>query len=132
MASGVTSFDFSPDGRLLAVGCSDTELIRICRCADWKLLRTLEQHENSVSDVAFSHDGSFVASASDDGIWIWKVADWEPSPVDDLKGNGLRLAFSPDGTLLAAGSEDGPTIIWRVSDLHAVSNLAETERGVSL
>ena len=39
-----------------------------------ELIKTLEGHSEGISDIAWSHDGEYLASASDDKtIWIWSI-----------------------------------------------------------
>lgn len=52
-----------------------------------ELIRTLEGHTAGISDIAWSHDGEYLASASDDKtIWIWNLES-----VRDLLNLLLRL-----------------------------------------
>jgi WD40 repeat protein len=65
-------------------------------------------HADYVNSVAFSPDGTLLASGSDDKtIKLWRVSDG--SLVRTLTGHTYwvnSVAFSPDGTLLASGSSD--------------------------
>jgi WD40 repeat protein len=78
------------------------------------------RHTDGVSSVAFSPDGSLLASGSwDRTIKLWRVADG--SLVRTLTGHtdGVSsVAFSPDGSLLASGSgyRDRTVKLWRVAD----------------
>jgi hypothetical protein len=76
-------------------------------------LRTLKGHTRPVSSVAFSPDGSRLASASgDQTIKVWDTASGQV--LRTLKGHtgGVRsMAFSPDGSRLASGSDD-PIKVW--------------------
>ena len=71
-------------------------------------------HPGIVTGVAFSPDGRFLATASNDGsARIWDVATGRELKV--LRGHWSvvsSVAFSPDGRFLATGSYDGTTRIW--------------------
>jgi WD40 repeat protein/subtilase family serine protease len=76
-------------------------------------------HSDLVHSVAFSPDGSLLASGSwDYTIKLWRVSDG--ALVRTLTHTGLvtSVAFSPDGSLLASGGGYGDATIklWRVSD----------------
>lgn len=77
-----------------------------------------------VNSVAFSPDGTLLASASDDRtVRIWKVEDGtclrvlkHPRAIVEQEQKVHSVAFSPDGKLIASGSEDGRVRLWRVQD----------------
>jgi WD40 repeat protein len=79
---------------------------------------TLLGHTNDVTDVAFSPDGSLLASSSmDDEIRIWRTDDGHLVRVlQGHQNNVLSLEFSPDGDMLLSGSDDRTARIWRVAD----------------
>jgi WD40 repeat protein/subtilase family serine protease len=82
-------------------------------------------HTHSVNSVAFSPDGSLIASGSwDDTIKLWRVSDG--ALVRTLTGHTdwvYSVAFSPDGSLIASGSRDATIKLWRVSDGALVATL---------
>jgi hypothetical protein len=108
---------------------------RIARCG-WSALATLTLtlaayaqgrpdivwihagHGSHVNSVAFSPNGTLLATGSDDTtIKLWRVSDG--AFVRTLAGHTSSvnsIAFSPDGTLLVLGSSDRTVRLWRVSD----------------
>ena len=110
---------FSPDGHTLVAWESD--YIYLWRVSDGALLRTLESdvpgNRDSVNHVAFSPDGKFLATASDDNVVrLWQVTNG--NLVATLRGHTDRVwqvAFSPDGQTLASSSRDGVRL-WQVPD----------------
>jgi len=112
------SVAFSPDGHILAVGCTNGEI------ALWPLDSAgamkpyvVKKHEGLVWSLAFSPDGKTLASGSaDNNVVIWDVPTGED--LLTLKHNGTveALQFSRDGRLLASASHEpsrGGVCLWR-------------------
>jgi WD40 repeat protein/serine/threonine protein kinase len=85
---------------------------------------SVEAHRGNIAGMAFSHDGTLLATASEDyTAKIWDVEKLlalgkDAAPEEVLIGHTYKLssvAFSPDGSRLATGSEDGTARLWDVA-----------------
>jgi WD40 repeat protein len=82
--------------------------------ADGALASSLVGHDSFVQVVAFSPDGTMLATGSwDNNVGLFRVSDG--SLLRMLEGHVnevFGVAFSPDGALLATGSKDGIIMVW--------------------
>jgi WD40 repeat protein len=75
-------------------------------------------HDAKVLDVAFSHDGERLVSASSDGsIRIWDATSFEPTlpPLVGHSGRVFSIAISGDGRWIASGGDDCIIRLWDAS-----------------
>ena len=101
------------------------ELVRKAPSSIW----TRSAHSGSVNSLAFSPDGQFVASGSDDHTAkIWRVADG--SLLQTLTGFFDRVTsviFSHNGLMLAAGSFDRSVKGWNVSNWSLIRTVGSSD-----
>ena len=91
--------------------------------------QVLRGHSNAVTAVAWSPDGSTIASSSGDGsVRLWQPAAPALPPIV-LRGAGgivYGVAWRPDGAEVVSANADGALIIWqaqRATLSEAVCNL---------
>ena len=82
----------------------------------WKPLLHVMRHTSLVYSVAFSPDGSRLASGSDEIVRIWNTATGELE--DELEGHTdtvWSVAFSHNGHFIVSGSYDTSVQIWNTA-----------------
>jgi WD40 repeat protein len=98
---------FSPDGRLVTGGGFGRQRVVVWDPSSGNRVGFLPGNVGVVTDVAFSPDGSKLATSSEDGaLRLWDGRSLEPLITLALDAGG-RIAFSPDGTRLAYVANDG-------------------------
>src|SRR5215475_2018032 len=82
------------------------------------LNKVLHGHTAGVWSVAFSPNGTRLASASGDGtVRLWEARMGQPvgQPLQGHTAGVWSVAFSPDGTRLASASEDRTVRLWEAT-----------------
>jgi eukaryotic-like serine/threonine-protein kinase len=87
------------------------------------LICTYDGHAECVNAVAWSPDGTLIASASDDGTAdVWDLNGDSIVSYDGHSGHTVHaVAWSPDGTLVATGSSDNTADVWNLEGDRIVS-----------
>jgi WD40 repeat protein len=111
---------FSPDSNTLAIIAG--QVVELWSVERGARIRVFQGHEDRVTSVCFSPDGTLLATGSwDKTIRVWNVATGNEVAVFAGHGRGCVLVFSPDGKILASGSgktkEPGQVFLWDVRDV---------------
>jgi WD40 repeat protein/DNA-binding SARP family transcriptional activator len=128
-------FEISPDGTLLAVPTGDAgnEIVLLDAATLAERVR-LRGHTAYVNALRFSHDGDFLASASEDRTAIvWDLATGDRR--EQLRGHAgavMDVGFSPDDATLYTGSIDQALLAWDLAgDSHLLPRRAIAQPVVS-
>jgi WD40 repeat protein len=125
-SSDVKAVAFSADGKFVVSGSGDRNVARLDPKADndcsvrlWEVrtgkeLRRLDGHSVEVCAVAFSPDGSRIASGGADRTCIiWDAATGrEVARVQRRAGRVETVAVSPDGRAVLTGTDEGEVTLW--------------------
>jgi WD40 repeat protein/serine/threonine protein kinase len=148
-----TPIALSPDGTVLAAGgcgkassnggCGQGQVLLWNVATDQSRGVSLLGHNSIVKDVAFSPDGTTLASSSQDGIILWNVnTRTQTGPLLSVLANTTtfsdyygNLLFSPDGKTLVSYSSPGTPfvfVLWDVAQMQPFApafNEADATRG---
>jgi WD40 repeat protein len=114
---------YSPDGRCLAVGTSDS--IRLWDARGGVETARMPNRSGDIRRLAFSPDGAHLASAGRDWpILIWTVAGQRIELA--LNGHTAAvnsLAYAADGKTLISAGDDGSVRLWNAATGQPIANL---------
>jgi eukaryotic-like serine/threonine-protein kinase len=126
----VGSLAFAPDGRTLVVGGSswyflegDKAGLQFWDVPSREATGTLPGDVSNIVEVAFSADGSLLATGHKDGqvhLWDPKTRQLLHSFESPFRSLVISLAFSPTEPLLAASDQDGNIVLYNSATLRLV------------
>ncbi|MCO6458837.1 MAG: hypothetical protein J5I93_26315, partial [Pirellulaceae bacterium] len=112
----------SPDGKWLASAgsASGRDAIVVRELASGKVWHTLLGHEGPITSLAFSGDGTRIASGSaDKTARIWDLRDAKFPEVARFAGHSAEVtavAFNSDAAQVLSGSADNTARLWNAAD----------------
>ncbi len=120
----VLAADFSPDGKLVALG-GPGKTVKVFHTSNGVLSYKIAKHTDWITSLEFSPDGSRLATADRaGGIHVWEAASGGIFlSLSEHKEGISSVAWRPDGKILASASEDGSVILWNAGDGFPVKTL---------
>ncbi len=108
----IIQMQYSPDDTQLAVATPIG--IWIYDAQSGEELNLLTGHRSEVYSVAYSSDGSTIATGAWDGVKLWDAVTGDLKTT--IKANAIRsMTFSPDGSTIVTGSNHGSVHFWDVA-----------------
>ncbi len=107
----------APTGSKFAVSIEGND-VRIMDANGRKLYKTFKGHPQPAYAIAYSDDGTFLASGDESArIFIWNIASGQKTRtiIGHIRGIG-KLSFNHTRTLLASTGKDDVVNIWNVSN----------------
>ena len=117
---------WSRDGRWVATGSVESgSSVHLWDAKSQRKVRELNGPQKPINEITFSHDGRFLAAASDETtMLVWSIDDGQLVATLDTPGGGILCsAFSPDGTRIATGGRDQVIHLWDVNTFEEVAQL---------
>ena len=129
---GVASVAFSPDGKRVVTGSSDSTARVWDLSGPTPAATVLEGHSGSIQSVAFSPDGKRVVTGSSDSTArVWDLSGPTPTAtvLEGHRSSIQSVAFCPDGKRVVTGSSDNTARVWDLFGPTPTATVLEGHRG---
>jgi WD40 repeat protein/serine/threonine protein kinase len=126
----VSSLVWSRDSGAIALGCQNGKIPVVTLPAD-NVTSSFAKHASAVRSVAFSPDGSLLATGSDDKTAVL----WDSSTkarkhvLSGHLGAVRQVAWRPDGAVVATASLDGSIRLWKTGSGECLGALVGLPEG---
>jgi len=125
----IVCLEYSPTGRCFAIGLLFGSIM-VVDSATHTVLHTLDV---SVSDCAFSPDGTLLAVAFASTFGLWDVATGsELRSISTHHHEANVILFTPDGKHIISASRDKTARVWDVASCTPVHTLSLPGKGISV
>ena len=123
---------FAPEKQLLAAGYGDVDDLHLFDLKSGGAARVLEGHTSTLSGVAFSPDGSLLATVSHDRLLkVWRLDTGEEIfSIVAHRASILSVSFAPDGKTIVTGAKDGLVKFWHTATGQPLGTLPSGRVGV--
>jgi WD40 repeat protein len=138
-SSDVKIVAFSPDGKyVVSSGCDQIDennscvknSVRVWEAVNGKELAHVT-HDDVVESIAFSPDGKYVVSGSNDGTArVWEATSGKEITRMTHDSYVNSVAFSPDGKYVVSSSGDGTARVWEATTGKEIARMIY-DKGVS-
>jgi WD40 repeat protein len=135
-ADPYTHVAFSHDGRILALGRSDSNSSDFLNASDGTLIRTFGAPHNENNDIIFTLDDQEIvtgcnSSGSVRSISLWSVGNAQRLFLLGDHTNGTHnISMSPDGQyVVSGGRNDGEINVWHIPDMVKISSFGDSNPG---
>jgi WD40 repeat protein len=115
-AAPINTIAISPDGKYLASGSADAEIV-LWNIEDGEIICSLVGHHDEIVSLAFSSDSSILASGSKDAkVILWHVLKRQQiSTFGESEKPMLEIAFSHETEpSLVVGGADSLFQVWKI------------------
>lgn len=133
--SWVSTIAFSPDSRTIAVGDRDG-LIRMWDIDTWQELMeaTYSGHTMSILDLAFSPDGTRLASVGlDNNLFQWKLNPRDSTKPTSISVTGVSsVTYSSDGSRIVTGDSLFKVNVWDAENFALVKSVTFSSKVMDL
>lgn len=117
---------FDPSGRYIATTRANESEGDVWDATTLERVSTLSGSESQLNTLAFTADGSRVATGGQDGmVRLWDPTTGLQQQRLDVGHNLVKVAFAPDGRRLLSSDASGIARVWEL-DLDRMIALAET------
>jgi WD40 repeat protein len=117
----ILSLRFTPNGRVLATASHTSQAVTLWDAQTGFRLGAIKGHNRVVTDIAFSPDGSTLASASGDHtVKLWDTTRDQEARTLRARAVVKDLAFGPDGSYLISAGQDRTATLWDLATGQAV------------